>query len=187
MICKNCGANNPDGVVLCRSCNERISVSAEIRKNQQMDKQKEINKQLEKRRALEQRINKEESVKKQYAMSKILISSCYNFEGYTIVEYSDYISGDDAMQIQRSETAMDNNRKNLTDALGKIRQRALNKLKETAYDLGCNAIIGVDFDYITLSPETAQVGYHVLEPYVICVTANGTAVVIEKNQTNTVV
>ena len=70
---------------------------------------------------------------------------------------------------------------NLTDALVKIRRRALIELKEAAYDLGCNAVIGVDFDYLTLDPETASLtGGTVYEPYVICVTANGNAVVIEK-------
>ena len=55
------------------------------------------------------------------------------------------------------------------------------ELKEAAYNLGCNAVIGVDFDYITLEPETSNItGHTVYLPYVICVTANGNAVVIEK-------
>lgn len=52
------------------------------------------------------------------------------------------------------------------------------------YDLGCNAIVGVDFDYLTLDPQHAaalNASVTVYEPYVICVTANGNAVVIEKN------
>lgn len=57
----------------------------------------------------------------------------------------------------------------------------MKELKEAAYDLGCNAVIGVDFDYITLEPETANFsGGTLYEPYIICVTANGNAVVIEK-------
>ena len=70
---------------------------------------------------------------------------------------------------------------NLTDSLDKIRQQALRELKKAAYDLGCNAVIGVDFDYITLEPETASIsGRTTYLPYVFCVTANGNAVVIEK-------
>ena len=43
-------------------------------------------------------------------------------------------------------------------------------------------IIGVDFDYITLEPETANSkGGTTYLPYVFCVTANGNAVVIEKD------
>lgn len=52
---------------------------------------------------------------------------------------------------------------------------------EAAYDLGCNAIIGVDFDYITLDPQTANFsGGTTYQPYVFGVTANGNAVIIEK-------
>lgn len=44
-------------------------------------------------------------------------------------------------------------------------------------------LMGVDFDYITLEPETANFGGGTLyEPYIICVTANGNAVVIEKDE-----
>ena len=123
----------------------------------------------------------EELAKKQAALSQILITSGYNFEGYKIVKYSGYISGDDAVQIPRSGVFGGNNGSNLTDALVRIRIQALKELKEAAYALGCNAVIGVDFDYITLEPETANIGGGTLyEPYVICVTANGTAVTIEK-------
>jgi uncharacterized protein YbjQ (UPF0145 family) len=56
-------------------------------------------------------------------------------------------------------------------------------LKEAAYALGCNAVIGVDFDYITLDPETAGFGGRtVYMPYVFGVTANGNAVIIEKTK-----
>ena len=67
----------------------------------------------------------------------------------------------------------------------KIRRQALKELKEAAYDLGCNAVIGVDFDYITLEPERSSAlnrQITVYEPFVICVTANGNAVVIEKDE-----
>ena len=52
------------------------------------------------------------------------------------------------------------------------------------YNLGCNAVIGVDFDYLTMDPQHSHVfnrSVTVYEPYVICVTANGNAVVIEKD------
>ena len=118
---------------------------------------------------------------KREALANMLITSGFNFDGYKIVKYSGYISGDDATQIPRSGVFGGNNGQNLTDALVKIRIQAIKELKEAAYDLGCNAVIGVDFDYITLEPETANFGGGTLyEPYIICVTANGNAVVIEK-------
>lgn len=125
---------------------------------------------------------REELARKNLAMSQMLISSGFNFDGYTITKYSGYISGDDATEIPRAYIAADK-RNNITDALVKIRRRALYELKEAAYNLGCNAVVGVDFDYLTLDPETSSLGsISVQGPYIICVTANGNAVVIEKNK-----
>ena len=69
----------------------------------------------------------------------------------------------------------------LMQSLTIIRRNALRELKEAAYDLGCNAVIGVDFDYLTLDPQTANSsGGTTYLPYVFGVTANGNAVIIEK-------
>ena len=125
----------------------------------------------------------ERRLARQAALPNIMISSGFSFDGYRIVKYSGYISGDDAVQIPRSGVFGGRNGQNLTDALVRIRRQALKELKEAAYDLGCNAVIGVDFDYITLEPETANIsGGTLYEPYVICVTANGNAVIIEKEE-----
>lgn len=127
----------------------------------------------------------EEQRLKRQAISQMLISSGFSFDGYKIVKYSGYISGDDVVQVDRGFTLLGfggtNVGQELTDALVKIRRNALNELKEAAYDLGCNAVIGVDFDYITLEPQTSNLaGGTTYQPYVFCVTANGNAVVIEK-------
>lgn len=123
----------------------------------------------------------QELAKKKRAMAQMLISSGFSFDGYKIVKYSGYISGDDAVEIPRSGFLGGNNGQNLTNALVQIRRQALQELKEAAYDLGCNAVVGVDFDYITMDPQTATLtGGTLYEPYIICVTANGNAVVIEK-------
>ena len=126
---------------------------------------------------------------KQTALARMLITSGFNFDGYTITKYSGYISGDDAIQIDRGTQGIFMRATNVGDSLMaslvKIRRNALAELKEAAYALGCNAVIGVDFDYLILDPETTG-GYfkeHRTEylPYVFGVTANGNAVVIEKN------
>lgn len=138
-------------------------------------------KRLAAEKAEQDRIQKAQE--KQRAMAEMLISSGFNFEGYRIVKYSGYISGDDAVQIPRSGVFGGKNGQNLTDALVKIRIQAIKELKEAAYELGCNAVVGVDFDYITLEPETASLtGGTLYEPYIICVTANGNAVIIEKEE-----
>ena len=133
----------------------------------------------------EKREIEEEEQRKKKALAEMLITSGFTFDGYRIVRYSGYISGDDAISISRGTqglfTSATNVSQSLTDSLVKIRRQALKELKEAAYDLGCNAVIGVDFDYITLEPETALSGGGTAYlPYVFCVTANGNAVVIEK-------
>lgn len=122
---------------------------------------------------------------KKKAMAGMLITSGFSFDGYKITKYSGYISGDDAIQVSRGQDSYFGNITNvgeaLMDSLKKIRRVALQELKEAAYDLGCNAVIGVDFDYITLEPETANSsGGTTYLPYVFGVTANGNAVIIEK-------
>lgn len=125
-----------------------------------------------------------EAAKKRKAMSQMLITSGFNFDGYRVVKYSGYISGDDAMTVSRGSSFTDGGvRDKLMASLTEIRRNALRELKEAAYDLGCNAVIGVDFDYITLDPQTANLsGGTTYQPYVFCVTANGNAVIIEKTE-----
>ncbi len=128
-----------------------------------------------------------EEQRKKKALASMLITSGFNFDGYTIKKYSGYISGDDVIQIERGTSGIfasaTNVGSSLSRSLVEIRRNALAELKEAAYDLGCNAVIGVDFDYITLEPETASSGGGTMYlPYVFCVTANGNAVIIEKNE-----
>lgn len=134
---------------------------------------KAIQKEQEEKEKLEKELDK------QKALASILVTSGFSFDGYTITKYSGYISGDDAKQIDRKYLFL-NDGHYLTDLLVKIRIQALKELKEAAYDLGCNAVIGVDYDYLTFEPENGAGDKHYYEPYVICVTANGNAVVIEK-------
>jgi len=125
---------------------------------------------------------KEEAARKKKAMAQMLVTSGFTFDGYRITKYSGYISGDDAMTVSRGSSFTDGGvRDKLMASLSEIRRNALRELKEAAYDLGCNAVIGVDFDYITLDPQTANFsGGTTYQPYVFCVTANGNAVIIEK-------
>ena len=118
--------------------------------------------QEQERLALEQATAKQDELAKQRAVESILITSGFNFEGYSITKYSGYISGDDAVSMDRpnhgwlggvnKDVGAD-----LLSGLSHIRRNALAELKEAAYALGCNAVIGVDFDYLTLDPETASI------------------------------
>jgi len=123
---------------------------------------------------------------KKAALASMLITSGFSFDGYTITKYSGYISGDDAISVPRGMALFGTGtdvKDKLMESLVIIRRRALAELKEAAYALGCNAVIGVDFDYLTLDPQTAGLGGHTIyQPYVFGVTANGNAVIIEKDE-----
>lgn len=136
----------------------------------------------------EERVAREvrDAQQKQAALASMLITSGFSFDGYTITKYSGYISGDDAVQISRGTDGFFSQATDAGSALMAslvvIRRNALAELKEAAHALGCNAVIGVDFDYLTLDPETANSsGGTTYLPYVFGVTANGNAVIIEKN------
>lgn len=126
----------------------------------------------------------EEEMKKRKAMAEMLITSGFNFDGYKITKYSGYISGDDAVSVARGMAVFGSGpdvKDKLMQSLVTIRRNALAELKEAAYALGCNAVIGVDFDYLTLDPQTANLGGGTTyQPYIFGVTANGNAVIIEK-------
>lgn len=130
---------------------------------------------------IEQMEREQREYERQQGIAAVLITSCPSFDGYTITKYSGFVSGDNAVQLNRNDLFHGDGGKGLMDALSVVRIRAVKELKEAAYDLGCNAVVGVDFDYITFDPESIQGTTHYYEPYVICVTANGNAVVIEKN------
>lgn len=133
-------------------------------------------------------MNQQQESQKRQALAGILITSGFNFDGYTITKYSGYISGDDAIEVDRPQQGFFGGMgktsvgASLMQSLVLIRRNALNELKEAALALGCNAVIGVDFDYLTLDPETAsRQGGTIFLPYVFGVTANGNAVIIEKS------
>jgi len=135
----------------------------------------------------ENRMAQQAATQKQYELASMLITSGFSFDGYTITKYSGYISGDDVVEIDRpSQSWFGGVSGNVGDALMQslvhIRRNALAELKEAALALGCNAVIGVDFDYLTLDPESAtSSGGTLYLPFLFGVTANGNAVIIEKD------
>ncbi|MEO3939317.1 heavy metal-binding domain-containing protein [Dermatophilaceae bacterium Soc4.6] len=137
------------------------------------------------RKAHEDAVRKFADQNKQRALAEMLVTSGFDFQGYLITQYLGYISGDDAVQVDRGTSGIfaraTDTGASLMSSLGVIRKGALAELKEAAYELGCNAVIGVDFDYLTLDPMTATSGGGTMYlPYVFGVTANGTAVIVEK-------
>lgn len=169
---------------------QRYKIYDAEEKAKQANERKKAAEEAERQRQIqmeEERKKRQAEEDKQRALASMLITSGFNFDGYKIKKYSGYISGDDAISIDRGTVGFFSSATNvgdsLTKSLVKIRRQAIKELKEAAYDLGCNAVIGVDFDYITLEPETANSnGGTTYLPYVFCVTANGNAVIIEKDE-----
>ena len=155
--------------------------------NQYLAQEKVLFGQEQERLASERASAEQAALTKQSAMESMFITSGFNFEGYSITRYSGYISGDGAVSMDRPTKGWFSGVNkdvgaDLLTGLSDIRQKALAELKEAAYALGCNAVIGVDFDYLTLDPETASSsGGTLYLPFLFAVTANGNAVVIEKN------
>lgn len=145
---------------------------------------KEEKARIKEQKEMEQARQKEEDMRKRKAMAEMLVTSGFNFDGYKITKYSGYISGDDAVSVDRGMAIFGSGpdvKDKLMESLVTIRRNALAELKEAAYALGCNAVIGVDFDYLTLDPQTANLGGGTTyQPYIFGVTANGNAVIIEK-------
>ena len=112
-------------------------------------------------------------------IAKVMVTSAPGFEGYKIVKYSDLISCEESIALNRSSSLYLYNE--LKHCMGFIRRNAQRSLQEAALNLNCNALVNVDFDYITIAPETANItGGTTYEPYAVCVSARGNAVEVEK-------
>lgn len=120
---------------------------------------------------LRQKIAKE----KQERKSNFQCTTGYNFEGYKIIEYKDIISSEvvlgtgffSEVSAQIDDffgTTSSPYEKKISDA----KNVAKDKLVFEAVEIGANAVIGIDFDIMTIGNN------------MIVVSVNGTAVVIEK-------
>jgi len=108
-------------------------------------------------------------------IQQIAITSSYNFEGYRIVRYGGYVSGDEVISLSADWFSGD--AESMEERLKTVRQVAIWELKQAAVNIGCNAVIALDFDYINL--ETHSILREKSNMY-LGLTANGTAVQIEK-------
>ena len=138
-----------------------MNINSEIDKIKQKDKESEET--IEKiRKAI---INEE----------GILITTGYNFEGYKIVSYKNIVHGEVVLGtgIFSDFSAAVNDLLGTTSGimegkLSKAKTIAQNQMIRNCICKGANALIGVDYDVMTLGNN------------MIVVSANGTAVVIEK-------
>jgi len=124
------------------------------------------------------------------ATKKMLVTSGFNFDGYTVTKYGPHIASDDVYKEEMRPGFWDAGQEDqggkISDALTDLRRKTLQDLKEKAHDLGCNAITGLDFSYTTLGPFNTNTHHNTGArnnlAYYIFLTYKGNAVVIEKNQ-----
>lgn len=92
------------------------------------------------------------------------------------------ISADIATQVTRQYAIITGNSKktNLTNNLAYLREEVLKELNVEAAMRGCNAVIGVSFSTITLDTQSILRGDNSNQPYVVVMTAVGTAVKVAK-------
>ncbi len=107
--------------------------------------------------------------------SEIMLTTGYSFDGYKITEYHAVISGEVAVGPGFfSETIVGISdisgiiSGNYSEKMRTAKEAVLEQLKMRAVMIGANAIISVDFDYLTFADN------------IIGISANGTAVQIEK-------
>lgn len=110
-------------------------------------------------------------------ISSLLITSGFNFEGYHIMKYCDFIMEETVLGIGafKSLFASVSNitgteSVSLHNKIEDAKNRAILELKKKALSLNANAIIGIDIDFTMFADS------------MIAVIANGTAVIIEKDE-----
>lgn len=112
-------------------------------------------------------------------MAALMTTVGFSFEGYRIVEYLDIVTGETVLGTgflaELSASWADTFGETsgaMSSKLAQAKELAFKAAKVNCIEKGGNAIIGIDFDYITFSNN------------MIGVIANGTAVRIEKLDTN---
>ncbi len=143
-----------------------------------LEGQKYIDKYIEQKRQKFMGTSNSEDEEQRKIKEKIsghMLTTGFNFEGFKIVDYKQVISGETVLgtgfvsEFSASFSDFFGSSTNMfSNKLKQAKEAALEKLILTSIDIGGNAIIGVDFDYITFTGN------------LIGVVANGTSVLIKK-------
>ena len=148
-----------------------VSKIVRVPEEKELEAFKDAVKQEENRRIQEENIRAE--------LNKIKITTGYNFEGYNITEYKNVISGECVLGtgflselFASTSDLLGITSDSFSEKLKAAKNQALLSLRVSCYKENGNAIIGVDFDYITF--QNNMVG----------VVANGTAVKITPKKDN---
>lgn len=150
---------------------DSIYKTSEMNKVVREEKEEQEDRKRKIEEAFKQKINK---YSKDFKMT-----TGYNFEGYKITKYKGLVSGEvvigtgifsELASTFTDEFGLESGV--FADKMKSAKQKALTNLMKHALYQEANALIGIDFDYLTFSSN------------MIGVSANGTAVLIEKVEDN---
>ena len=102
-------------------------------------------------------------------------TSTATFEGYRITRYGGFATGTSTINTVSGIFA--SNQDLVEQSINTARIAAIHNLKQRAFEMGCNAVVGMDVDFVSVDSHgafNAQADSHYI---VVC--ANGTAVEIE--------
>lgn len=171
LVEKIVNSSNPYGANIVKEAIEKIDAE----KNEWLDSERRKAELLQRQNEERQQnlIRQQEWLKKQKA--EFLLTTGYNFDGYTIVKYLNITHGEVVLgtgfmsELSASvNDLMGTTSSTLEGKLSKAKKIAQERLIANCLNEGANAVIGVDFDITTLHNN------------MIVVSANGTAVFIEK-------
>lgn len=112
-------------------------------------------------------------------ISHMMVTSGYNFEGYKIIQYCDYISAETAFGIGMFKALLASvssvagaESESFNKKIKEAKTKAIYEIKKSAIELGANAIIGINLNFSMIAGE------------MVVIIASGTAVIIEKLKEN---
>ena len=115
--------------------------------------------------------------KQENEINSLLVTSGFNFEGYNIIKYCDFITEETVLGLGAFKSLYASvanitgtESVSLHNKIEDAKNQAILELKKKALNLNANAIIGIDIDFTMFADS------------MVAVIANGTAVVIEKNE-----
>lgn len=118
-----------------------------------------------------------EGIDKGSTINSVLVTSGYNFEGYKIIKYCDYISAEAVFGMGMFKALLASvssvagaESEAFSRKVKEAREKAVYELRKNALELGANAIIGIDIDFSMIAGE------------MVVTIASGTAVVIEEKK-----
>lgn len=155
---------------------QKVKKEIEHKKQLEYEKQmQEIKERIKKEKLLEEEQKRAEELEKHRLLENMFSTTGFDFEGYNIVSYKGVVGGQVVLgtgflsEFKASfADFLGNESDKFAEKLEKAKEAAMRRMTVNAMKRGGNAIIGIDFDYITFPNN------------MIGVVANGTAVVIEK-------